>query len=87
MQLNFNSALIDHSVEIMEIYSHRKKISSNYLFSNFFSKNTTFTKFFQNRVRVNFRNFHTVTHTHSIFARKKIGLIKNIFLPFQHLFD
>ena len=37
-----------------------KKISSNQLFSTFFSKTITFTKFFcQKCVRVNFRNFHT----------------------------
>ena len=34
-----------HTVEITEIYSHLKKISSNHLFSNFFSKTVTFTKF------------------------------------------
>ena len=34
-----------HTVEIAEIYSHRKNISSNHLFSDFFSRNVTFTKF------------------------------------------
>ena len=34
-----------HSVEKQKIYSHRKNFSSNQLFSNFFSKNVTFTKF------------------------------------------
>ena len=34
-----------HTVEITEIYSHWKNISSNHLFSNFFSKTVTFTKF------------------------------------------
>ena len=33
------------SVEKWEIYSHRKNISSNQLFSNFFSKNVAFTNF------------------------------------------
>ena len=34
-----------HGVEKWKIYSHWKKISSNQLFSNFFSKTVTFTKF------------------------------------------
>ena len=33
------------SVEILKIYSHRKLFSSNQLFSNFFSKTVTYTKF------------------------------------------
>ena len=40
-----------------KIYSHRKNISSNHLFSNFSSKNVAFTC-----VRVNFRNKHTVLY-------------------------
>ena len=47
-----------HTVEITEIYSHRNRISSNHLFSNFSSKNVTSTKFLPKKVRVNFRNFH-----------------------------
>ena len=44
-----------------KIYSHLKNISSNQLFSNFFSKTITFTKFLSKmRVRVNFRNYPTV---------------------------
>ena len=35
--------------------------SSNQLFSDFFSKSVTFTKFCQKRVRANIRDFHTVT--------------------------
>ena len=38
-----NSTL--HSVEKREIYSHRKNISSNQLFRDFFSKCVAFTKF------------------------------------------
>ena len=34
-----------HTVEITEIYSYWKNISSNHLFSNFFRKTVTFTKF------------------------------------------
>ena len=37
--------LMNHSVVISEIYSHRKNISSNHLFSNLFSKHVAFTKF------------------------------------------
>ena len=37
--------LLLHSVEKWKIYCHWKKISSNQLFSNFFSKNVIFTKF------------------------------------------
>ena len=36
---------ISHSVKKREIYSHQKNISSNQLFSDFFSKNVGFTKF------------------------------------------
>ena len=48
-----------------------KKISSNQLFSNFFSENVTFTKFLPNRVRcamrVNVRNFQQ-QHCESCFT-------------------
>ena len=37
-----------------------KNFSSNHFFSDFFSKNVTFTKFLPKEVRVNFRNFHSV---------------------------
>ena len=39
---NFHSV---HSVEKRKIWSHQKNISSNQLFSNFFSKTIVFTKF------------------------------------------
>ena len=42
---SFHTVHTVHTVEITEIYSHWKNISSNCLFSNFFSKNVTFTKF------------------------------------------
>ena len=35
----------EHSVVKWKIYCHQKNISSNQLFSNFFSKNVAFTKF------------------------------------------
>ena len=49
-----------HTVEKSEIYSHRKKIRQiNYL--SFSLVNTLVSRIFgQNRVRVNFRNFHAV---------------------------
>ena len=43
-----------HIVEITKIYSHGKTISSNHLFSHFFSKNVTFTKFFLKMSESNF---------------------------------
>ena len=63
------------AVEISEIYSHWKNISSNHLFSNFFSKTITFTNFCQKCVRVNSRNFHTVYCGH--FDKK---IVKATFL-------
>ena len=47
----------------MEKKSHQKNISSNQLFSNFFSKNVAFTKFLPKNVRKNFCNFHSVFFT------------------------
>ena len=54
-----------HSVHCTGNYGNLlslKKISSNRLFSNFFSKTVTFTKFLPKirEMRVNSRNFHTV---------------------------
>ena len=45
VRVNFRNFHIVHSVEKWKIYSHWKKISSNQLFSNFFSKTVTFTRF------------------------------------------
>jgi len=45
-QCSFDS--VGHSVEKREFLSYRKNISWKQLFSNFFSKNVTFTKFFLN---------------------------------------
>ena len=39
------NCVVRHSVVISEIYSHRKNVSSNHLFSNLFSKHVAFTKF------------------------------------------
>ena len=61
-----------HSVVISEIYSQRKNISSNHLFSNSFSKHVAFTKFYQKCVRVNFRNYHTMMH---LYVHKKKHLL------------
>ena len=46
-----------HTVEITEIYSHLEKISSNQLFSNFFSKTVTFTKFLPKKREREFPQF------------------------------
>ena len=57
-----------HTVENIEIYSHRKN-SSNQLFSNFVSKSIVFTKFLPKKresSRVNFRYFHSVHCTLSV---------------------
>ena len=46
-------------MEKWNIFSRKKKIRQiNYVFSKFFSKIVTFTKFLPKRI--NFRNFHTV---------------------------
>ena len=50
-------------VEKWKIYSDWRKISSNQLFSTFFSKTVTFTKFCPKCVRVKIRNFHTVQYS------------------------
>ena len=52
---NFHTGL--HTLEITEIYSHRKNISSNHLYSNFLVKMLLSRNFCQKSVRVNFRNF------------------------------
>ena len=46
-----------HSVEKREILSHWKKISSNQLFSNFFSKTIDFTKFLPKKYEREFLQF------------------------------
>ena len=43
------------------------KFTSNHVFCNFYGKSVTFT-FCQKRVRVNFRNFHTVYEQPNIFS-------------------
>ena len=45
--LEHQNLTVRHSVEITEILSHRKNISWNQLFSNFFSKTFEFTNFFR----------------------------------------
>ena len=60
----------------------KKKKSSNQLFSNFFSKTITFTKFLlkNSDIRVNFRNFPTVFSTHSVNLHWSIAhLISRIY--------
>ena len=53
--------------------SHRNNIPSNQLYTNFFSKAVSFTKFFQKCVRV-ICNFHT----HSVEKREILSHLKNI---------
>ena len=47
----------NHSVEKREILSHWKKISSNQLFSNLFSKTNAFTKFLRKNCEREFLEF------------------------------
>ena len=71
-----------HSVEKREILSHWKKISSNQLFSNFFSKTIAFTKFLRKKCEREFLQFphcgeHNVEKT-KIYCHKKY-LVKSIY--------
>ena len=57
----WNSIDEAHSEEKWKIYSHRKYISSNQLFSDFFSKKTLLSRnFWEKSVGVNFWNYHTM---------------------------
>ena len=54
-----------HSVEKREILSHWKEISSNQLFSNFFSKTIAFTNFLRKKCEREFLQFpHCVMNVH-----------------------
>ena len=56
-----NARFFRHSVVKREILSHRKKISSNQFFGNFFSKTIAFTKFLQKKCEREFLQFpHSV---------------------------
>ena len=72
-----------HSVEKREILSHRKKISWNQLFSNFFSETVTFTKFLPKKRESKFPKFAHCLEKWKIYShRKKISsnqLISNSF--------
>ena len=59
-----------HSVEKWKIYSDRKNISSNQLFSNFFTRNFTFTKYLTEKSKLAF----SVTPTGNFF-RQFISLV------------
>ena len=63
-----------------EILSERKNTSSNQLFSNFSSKTVASTKSFPKRVKVKFRNFHTVVLPRKLFSSNqfKVKLSKLI---------
>ena len=55
-------------MEKLDIYSHRRNISSNCLFINFFCKNVVFTKFLSKTRESNFCKF-SATHA-TIFFQK-----------------
>ena len=85
-----------HTMEIAEIHSYRKNISSNHLFRSFFGKNVrfTFTKFCQKRVSVNFRKFHsvrvlqyfsTLCFSNSFIKRRFTKSMIAYYLPFLRL--
>ena len=52
-----NARFFRHSVVKREILSHRKKISSNQFFGNFFSKTIAFTKFLWKKCEREFLQF------------------------------
>ena len=54
---------------LRKIYSHRKNISSNHLFSNFFSKNDAFTKFLPEKCESKLIKFPQ--HTVEIYSHEK----------------
>ena len=59
---NFHA--VQHTVEITEIDFHREKIPSNQLFSKFFSKHVSFTKFLPKNSESKFPKFpHCVVKT------------------------
>ena len=63
--------LVHHSVEKWKIYSHWRKISSNQLFSNFFSKTVTFTKFLSKKCE---REFLVFPHSLTVWKLHKFSL-------------
>ena len=56
IEKNYEISIL-HSVEKREFLSHRKKISWNQLFSNFFSKTVGFTKFLSKKSEREFPQF------------------------------
>ena len=64
--------------------THREKSPSNQLFSNFFSKTVTFTKFLLKEFESKFPEFlHTVTHIHhsvTVWKSEKFSLTKKYFV-------
>ena len=69
---------LSHSVVKWKIYSHRKNISSNHLFSDFFSKNVVFTRFLPKMRESEFVKLphHSMeisqNHSHADFFRQTI---------------
>ena len=57
------------------VKTHTEKSPSNQLFSNFFSKTVTFTKFLLKEFESKFPEFlHTVTHMHTVWKLQKFSL-------------
>ena len=66
--------------------THREKSPSNQLFSNFFSKTVTFTKFLLKEFESKFPEFlHTVTHMHTVWKNEKFSLTEKIFRQINSL--
>ena len=72
----------DHnaSVEKRKIYSHRKNISSNQLFSNFFSNIVVFTKFLPKKCERQFLVFSTLHCGYSLSHFFGRNFVKATFL-------
>ena len=66
----YSSQYSMHSVEKREILSpHRKNISSNQLFSNFFSKTVTFTEFLPKMREREFRQIKVLIKEKELVSR------------------
>ena len=61
-----------------------KKISSNHLLGNFFSKTATFTNVCQKSMTINFRNF---CGTEVVWKLQKFPLTVNIFAKWLRFFS
>ena len=78
----FAEELWKHSVEKREILSHWKKISSNQLFSNFFSKTIAFTKFLRKKCE---REFLQFPH-YDLYFFVNVSMFSNLSFMFWRIF-